>query len=359
MYRRKSAPWAVIWRWSARHRTPAWASMDGTGLRLPGWCRWIAYSAAFLRVLPVRLAGYTYSGSYANGVNSSGQIVGTYTYGQVASSITNGFVYSIGGTVTNMVFPSTPALRKTPITSPLPTLPTSTTTGSSPGSGEVGIDPTNQPYTYNVNTQAFMNLFASSGAAGGVAAMVEAINSNGWLVGKGGSGPATAYAYNGNMWTSLASPPGPWNNNGTPTNYTKGSGGIAIDTNGDVVGVVGTYTATKGDACYVPYNSGTSFWGTMVDLENLTAYNSAYNSGQANGINDNGQIVGFDFNATKALASEYAFVAGTTAGSEVALNTLVSPANQVKRNLCTANAIDNAGDMSGAAWRTAWPKCIS
>jgi hypothetical protein len=200
-----------------------------------------------------------------------------------------------------------------------------------------------------VNTQAFTNLYNSSGGANGVSVNVEAINSNGWIVGRGGSGPATAYAYNGNTWTSLGVPSGTWNNNGTPTNYTKGSSATAIDTNGDVVGVVGTNTATRGDASYVPYNSATSSWGTMVDLGNLIAYNSAYTNSQACGINDNGQIVGFGFsNGTKSLATEYAFVAGTTAGSEVALNTLISPANQANWTLCTANAVDNSGNIAGA-----------
>ena len=323
------------------------ASVDGNAIVVGGggwyWTQptGVVSLAAALDNLPSSLTGApggsTYSSCSAAGINALGQIVGTYTYASGTNSYTNAYVYTMGGAVANIAFPT----NKNP-SGQLPNgfgyqvISDITNSGYICGWGEVGIDPTTHPYTYNVNTQVFTDMYLSSGAAGGVSVMATSINNNGWITGTGGAGPATAYVWNGTAWTDLGVP---------SSSYTHGSRGIAIDNNGDVVGVVGIASATKGDPMYVPCNG--SSWGTMVDLGNLSsvAGYSAYNAGQANGVNDNGQIVGFTFNGTKSASTEAAFLSGTAAGSMAPLASLV--ANLGGWTLSDAIAISNSDDIIG------------
>ena len=249
-------------------------------------------------------AGYTYAGCSVAGINSSGQIVGSYTYASGTDSWDNGFVYTMGGAVANLPFPTnTNPGNQLPNGFGFQVISNVSNSGNICGWGEVGIDPTTHPYTINVNTLTFTDLYLSSGGGSGIAASATAINNNGWIAGYGPDGPATAYAWNGSAWTDL----------GVPSSaYVHGSRGLAIDSNGDVAGVVGIASATKGDPMYVPYNG--SSWGTMVNLGNLnsTPGYTGYNAGQANGMNDNGQIVGFTFNGTKTPAPRPLFCRAPT-----------------------------------------------
>ena len=79
----------------------------------------------------------------------------------------------------------------------------------------------------------------------------------------------------------------------------------------------------------------------MVNL-GLNANNT---SGGANGINDHGQIVGSEGYGTYPNAVVSPYLWGTTAGSGIALSTLVT--NLHGWTLNTATAIDDAGDIIG------------
>ena len=165
------------------------------------------------------------------------------------------------------------------------------------------------------------------------------INDSGWVTGKN----TDSYIYNNALgsWT--------WTDLGHLSTY--GSSGYGMDAAGDVVGLSGITggSATKGHAFYVPY-TGSGTWGTMVNLGDMTGDGSAYSGytyGQANAIN-NGQIVGYYFNGTKSVSTEYAFLSGTTSGSIVPLQSDV-PAFGTSNfsRLSMADDIDRAGDIVG------------
>ncbi len=327
--------------------TPTAASMVGGNLVVVGggsyWTQATGQVslAGVLDDLPPSItgfpAGYTYAGCSVAGINSNGQIVGSYSYASGTDGWSNGFVYAMGGAVANLPFPSnTNPANQLPNNFGFQVISNVSNTGNICGWGEVGIDPTTHPYTINVNTNTFTDLYVSSGGGNGVAASATAINNNGWIAGYGPDAPPTAHVWNGSTWTDLGVP---------SSSYVHGSRGIAIDSNGDVAGVVGIASATKGDPMYVPYDG--SSWGTMVDLGNLNSVPgyTGYNAGQANGMNDNGQIVGFTFNGTKAAATEAAFLSGTTAGSMVPLASLVANLNGL--TLSDATAINNSADIVG------------
>ena len=108
-------------------------------------------------------------------------------------------------------------------------------------------------------------------------------------------------------------------------------------------------SASKTHAFYVPYE-GSGTWGSMVDLGDMTAYESGYTSGSAYAIN-NGQTVGYYFNTTKILTDEYAFLAGTTNGSIVPLQNyvpgLASSDFGGTGRLSVADDIDSGGHIVG------------
>jgi hypothetical protein len=88
----------------------------------------------------------------------------------------------------------------------------------------------------------------------------------------------------------------------------------------------------------------------MVDLGNMTAYESGYTYGYAFAIN-NAKVVGYYFNTTKILTDEYAFLAGTTNGSVVPLQNyvpgLASSAFGGTGRLSVADDIDSGGHIVG------------
>ncbi len=259
------------------------------------------------------------TGSQATGVNASGQIVGTYSTSSLANGnyesepIYNGFVSTNGGTPTEMALPAGFAIE---------TLSGINNNGLVAGWGEMPSDPTVRPFTYNVNTKAFTPL----GTASGNSIEVNAVNATGWLAGQGGTSVITAYTWNGTAWNNLGSV-------ADKTTYSYG-----IDANGDVVGY-SLNSANKKMAFYCPYNG--SSWGTPVDLGVIPS--SADTASIAKGINDQGQIVGYEY--ATAISAATAFLSGTTSGSAVALSSLVSNTNGW--TLEQATAIDNTGDIVG------------
>ncbi len=264
--------------------------------------------------------------SEATAVNANGQIIGSYNnvYDSQTPGTTegNGFVYTIGGTPVQMGAPTN--------TNPVGTLPNNfwitaptgiNSSGLACGSGGVGINPEPMVFSYNVNSSDFTDVSLNSS----VNAYGYAINNNGWIAGWGpnlttGVGQ-DALVWNGTSWTDLGSFAG------KPT-YARG-----IDSNGDVVG----FSPNASNArmpFYCQYN-GTG-WNAMVNL----GVAAGETTGQAWGINDNGQIVGYETGSATA-----AYLWSTTAGSGVPLSSLV--ANLNGWTLQSARAIDNQGDIVG------------
>jgi hypothetical protein len=194
------------------------------------------------------------------------------------------------------------------------------------GWGELANDPTARPFTYNVNTQAFTQLGLASGGSSGQSIELSAVNSSGWLAGQGGVSVQTAYTWNGTSWTNVGTVTGGRNT------YSNG-----IDDSGDVVGRAWN-SANKKIAFYCQYNGGS--WNTPIDLGLIPSTGNT--AATAQGINDHGQIVGYDYEGS---GPDTAFLAGTTSGSAVALSSLVPNLNGW--TLEEAMAIDNAGDVVG------------
>jgi hypothetical protein len=253
-------------------------------------------------------------GSQATGINVGGQIVGTY---DTASTSGNGFVFTIGKTPTRMATPTSP--NNFTIT----TLGNVNDSGVVAGWGTLGINVT--PFTYNVNTASFTDLTAG----GGPRVETTAINSSGWLAGQYGLSPSplSAYAWNGTAWNNL----------GTLAN--KNTMSFAIDANGDVVGQ--SPDANNKKMAFYSHYSGAG-WDTMVNLGLIPGTSSTLST--ARSINNNGQIVGYDY-VSAAPATATAFLSGTTAGSQVALSGLV--ANLGGWTLQEALAIDIQCDIVG------------
>ena len=109
----------------------------------------------------------------------------------------------------------------------------------------------------------------------------------------------------------------------------------------------------KGHPFYLPYTG--SGWGTMVDLGGLGSYYSGYTWGYAYAINSTAQssqvqIVGMEYNGTRNIANEYAFLSGTTTNSMVPLQTLVpgfASSNFGSGRLSVADDIDSTGHIAG------------
>ena len=146
------------------------------------------------------------------------------------------------------------------------------------------------------------------------------------LAGGTGASVLSAYTWNGAAWNNLGSVAG-------KTTYSYG-----IDANGDVVGY-SLNSANKKMAFYCPYNG--SSWGTPVNLGVIPSTTDT--ASIAKGINDEGQIVGYEY--ATAISAATAFLSGTTSGSAVALSSLVSNTNGW--TLEQATAIDNTGDIVG------------
>ena len=205
------------------------------------------------------------------------------------------------------------------------------------GEYQVGISPTNNPFTVNANTNSSVGI---TGSLGGGSGNVWGINNNGFVAAKATNTASTSDAniWNGSTWIDLGPSP-------AGSGYTKGSAAITLDSNNDAVGFFGVSTATSPHPFFDAYSGGT--YAGMVDLGDLTGYYSTYNRGQAMGINDSGTIVGWTFAGTKAATSEYAFVSGTTAGTIEPLSYLLTGGIADFTRLSQSLAIDNAGDIVG------------
>jgi hypothetical protein len=175
------------------------------------------------------------------------------------------------------------------------------------------------------------------------ALLLGGINGSGWTtVGSEGSSASV------NIYNNAG---GPWTLTSLGSLGSFGGQGFGIDAYGDVVGgsaLTGNSGAQQ-NPFYVPYN-GNGTWGAMVNLGDITAYESGYPRGVAYAIN-NGQIVGYSFTGTKSLSTEYAFISGTTNGSMVPLQSdvpgLASSNFGGTGRLSVADDIDSAGHIVG------------
>jgi probable HAF family extracellular repeat protein len=242
---------------------------------------------------------YAVTTSAASGVNSSGQVFGSFSD---SNDNTYAFLYS-GGTSITKLFSAQGAVLGTY---------NLTDNGTACGIYQVVVNdlPYTQGFVCNVNNAGS---FTGVGGFGSPAtADAFACNSNGWLTGDMSSGGQHAAIYNGSSWIDIGTLGG-------------SAHGRAIDSNGDVVG--DNNTGTK-HAWYYSTSTG------MVDL--------GIGSGSyAKGINDDGQIVGYFGSGPNA------YVSGTAPGSYTSLqNTSIVP-NLGAFTLTAAWAIDNSGDIVG------------
>jgi hypothetical protein len=279
-----------------------------------------------VNVLPLLPSAFNATGCTITGVNSSGQVVGYYSN---TAAYNLPFEYSIGsGTAKTLNMPSG-ALLGGPSTWNI------SENGNVAGDYTVGISSTANAFLTNANTNATSEVGGSL-----TVTTVYSTNNNGFVAAKAVNSYSTSdgNVWNGSAWVDLGPSP-------SGSGYTKGSSAIGLDSNGDVVGFYGMGSATKGDPFYAQYN-GSGGWNGMLDLGNLNSFYSGYSAGQANAINDNGQVVGWDFNGTKSASTEYAFIAGTTAGSAAPLSNYVPNLGDFSR-LSQALAIDDAGCIVG------------
>ena len=274
--------------------------------------------------------------SEADHLNRNGQIVGSYS--NVYSSETpgvaegNGFIYTIGGTPTQMVVPGN--------TNPNGQLPNNfyivgaygvNDSGLAVGIGGIGIDPTSKGFTYNLSTSTLTDIAPVD--ASNPTNCAYAINNSGWVAGWGTT-TSTIFdieAYNGGTWSDLGTLAG-------KTSLARG-----IDSNGDVIGE-SPNASNKKMPVYVPYSGGGA-WGSMVNLFTAGSNGSGtLTAGSTAGINDMGQIVGYEY-VSQVPTTSTAYIYGTTANSGVPLANLV--ANLGGWTLQEATAIDNQGDIVG------------
>ena len=272
-----------------------------------------------------------YAGSSATGINANGVIVGTYTD---TSSTTHGFAVTL-----NATGGIASAVNVLPLSGGYFQTVGSPNVNSVNASGQVfaecmqGISPTSLCCIANTGGTA-ATLISSVGytPTGGM-------NASGWTTAK--DSPDCMVYNNGS---------GTWGWTDIGELYTTGSYGYGMDAAGDVVGGSGIPggSATKGAPYYSAYLGGGS-WATMVNLGNLSSFSSAYVYGAGFAIN-NGTIVGYEFNGTRSLPTEYAFLSGTTNGSMVALQTLVpsfASSNFGSGRLSMADDIGGNGDIVG------------
>ena len=255
-----------------------------------------------------------------SGVNSSGQIDGTYYTAASGTAIAGTFVYTIGGSAQQINLPSNIAAGVEGV-------------GNINESGDVAVYysaavPGQPPAlaastaVFNANTQAitYPGGAGTSGTSYGVLPIV--INASGWIAGPNlNNSPANAEVWNGSTWNNVPE-------YGTQTNYAYG-----IDSHGDIVGKA---IQSGYHAFFSPYNSGTGTWGPTIDLFSGTT------KGVAGGINDHQVIVGW--NQTAGAAEIWNT---PTTGSGVALSTLVTPSSLSTWTLTEATGVSNAADIVG------------
>jgi hypothetical protein len=310
---------------SSNGGTLAVDTYNGKQIVVGGGWYWTQGNSAVTNLLPLLPSGWDATSCAATGVNSSGQIVGSYI--TATNTVGSPFVYSLStATASQLTIGSGDTFQG---------MATINENGVAVGYYESGGDnPEDYCFVSNVNTNT-PTLVGGQTPVNGI--VTYAINNNGFVAGRALNAYTTAdqNAWNGSTWVDLGQ-------------GANGKGGYAygIDSNGDVVGLTGVSTATKGDPSYDHYN-GTG-WNGIVDLGNLNsvAGYSGYNAGQAMGINDSAQVVGWVYNGSKVLTSEYAFIAGTTASSVVPLSNYVPSLGDFTR-LSQALAIDDAGCIAG------------
>ena len=250
-----------------------------------------------------------------SGVNSSGQIDGTYYTAASGTAIAGAFVYTIGGAAEQINLP----------TGNLEDVGNINENGSVAVSYTVGLYPNFCPAEFNANTGAVTYPGGTGSSGTGYGVMPIVINASGWTAGPNlNNSPANAEVWNGSTWNNVPE-------YGTGTNYAYG-----IDSQGDIVGKA---ISSGYRAFFSPYNSGTGTWGPTINLFSGTT------KGSAGGINDDQVIVGFSQTAGAAEIWNT-----PTTGSGVALSTLVTPSSLSTWTLTEATGIDNAADIVG--WGT-------
>jgi hypothetical protein len=270
-----------------------------------GWY-WTKSSGA-VNLLPLLPSSWGATGCTAAGVNSSGQIDGWYDTNSAGAG--GAFVYAIGGSAQQINLPGNNAGGVEDV-------------GNINQSGGVPLYYAAGPAVFNANTQAVTYPGGAGSSGTGYGVMPIVINAGGWVAGINlGASPANAEVWNGSTWNTV--PP-----YGTGTNYAYG-----IDSQGDIVGKA---ISSGYRAFYAPYNSGTGTWGAATDLF------TGSTKGAANAINDKQVIVGSDQTAAAA------YIWNTpTAGSGVALSTLVTPSSLSTWTLTEATGVNDGADIVG------------
>ena len=224
----------------------------GWSVNIDGEARAFSYSNGVM----IDLGTLGGSGSQAASVNANGQVVG-YSATNSAQGIEHAFLYSNG------VMSDLGALG-----------------GDNSDSEAHGINASGQ-IVGNSNGHAFLYLHSHMfdlGTLGGNDSEATGINASGQIVGTseiaGASGYSHAFLYFGGTMTDLGTLPGGIN-----------SAATSINASGQVVGSSGT---AKGSQYAFLYSGG-----AMTDLNSFLPTNSGWIFQQANGINDSGQIVGF------------------------------------------------------------------
>ncbi len=254
-------------------------------------------------------------GSWATGINASGQIVGTYGYNSYGG-VGGGFSYTIGNAAVRMKSPNGAF----------------SLVGGVNSSGQVavadGASPTSAGIAYADGVTAGTDL--GPGANGSLLGYV--INDSGWV---GGWGEMSNLSQDFGVYAN-----GSWHDLGSL------AGGMsylrAIDAAGDVAG--DSVDSGTHQPVYVPNTGGTT-WGSFVNL--FTAGSNSYgafNSGTARGFAGGNTIVGYEW-GTLVGSIPTAYIFGTTAGSGVPLANLVT--NLGTWNLEEATAADSSGDIVG------------
>ena len=270
-----------------------------------GWY-WTKTGGA-VNLLPLLPSSWGAISCTAAGVNSSGQIDGWYDTNTAGAG--GAFVYTIGGSAEQINLPGNNAGGVEGV-------------GNINESGRVPLYYAAAPAVFNANTQAVTYPGGAGISGTGYGVMPSVINASGWVAGTNlGASPAAAEVWNGSTWNTV--PP-----YGTGANYAYG-----IDSYGDIVGKA---ISSGYRAFYAPYNSGTGTWGAATDLFTGTT------KGAASAINDNQVIVGF--NQTAGAADIWNT---PTAGSGVALSTLVTPSSLSTWTLAEATGINDAAEIVG------------
>jgi hypothetical protein len=274
---------------------------------------WYWTTGGPVNLLPLLPGSWGATGCTAVGVNSSGQIDGSYT----SADGTGYFVYTIGGTAQQINLPSEPF-----ITTSVEGITNIGENGSVALYYGTGTPPgvAACPAVFNANTQAFTYPGGTATSGTGYGVLPVVINANGWIAGDN----TIAEVWDGSAWNNITQLAG------SSTNYP-----YAIDSNGDIVGKA---IQSGYNAFYAPYDGGGT-WGTPINLFSGTTKGVAY------GINDGQMIVG----TTGVNVSAYIWTS-PTAASGVALSALVTPSSLGGWTLMAATGINNGDDIVG--WGT-------